>query len=417
MEEESPFRKEVCPVATDKMYELALRYSNAKLWDLMYDDEPFAVQLSDGEIGYCSVMGRMGDHYALGLYVGDEGYQSYRQILDTDFDALDDAAMSHLKASQSCLICSFEDKELLSPPELAEVKRFSEAHGKRIRGRNAYPQFLKHSPGRMPWPFDFSALDEQRICQALEAAIALKRMLRQHSPEELGFRSMQEDPAAVPLLVYEQGRWVVKYTPLPSAEIVYPAPEFDNEVLAAHLRRKQKNGGWECGTARLPRPVRAEEHELEAPYFPFVLIAVDLESGYMLQPVVTDGDDAGEIVNGFAQLLMEGTAPESIFCAEERCFWLLEDFCAKAGIELVKVGKTVLLSDAVSDLLDHMATYDEDPEQMEMEQLLDTLIQMDDHELRELPQELIDMLFSLAATNALPEALSSRIKRLFRAKQ
>lgn len=32
-------------------------------------------------------------------------------------------------------------------------------------------------------------------------------------------------------------------------------------------------------------------------------------------------------------------------------------------------------------------------------------------------QELIDMLFSLAATNALPEALSSRIKRLFRAKQ
>ena len=32
-------------------------------------------------------------------------------------------------------------------------------------------------------------------------------------------------------------------------------------------------------------------------------------------------------------------------------------------------------------------------------------------------QELIDMLFSLAATNALSEALSSRIKRLFRAKQ
>ena len=399
------------------MYELALRFYNAKLWDLIYDDELFAVGLSDGEIGYCSIMGRMGDHYALGLYVGDEGYRSYRRILDTDFDALDDAAMSHLKTSQSCLMCSFEDKELLSPPELAEVKRYGEAHGKRIRGRNAYPRFLKHSPGRLPWPFDFSALDEQRICQALEAAIALKRMLRQHSLDELGFHSMQEHAEKIPLLVFERERWVVKYTLLPSAEIAYPEPTFENEVMAAHLRRKEKTGGWECGTARLPRPVRAEGHALEAPYFPFVLVAVDLESGYVMQPIATDGEDAGEIVNGFAQLLMESKVPESIFCAEERCFSLLKDFCAKAGIELAKVTETVLLSDAVSDLLDHMATYDEDPEQMEMEQMLDALLQMTDSELCELPQELIDMLFSLAATNALPEALSTRIQRLFRAKQ
>ena len=44
-------------MATEKMYELALRFYNAKLWDLMYDDELFAVGLSDGEIGYCSIMG------------------------------------------------------------------------------------------------------------------------------------------------------------------------------------------------------------------------------------------------------------------------------------------------------------------------------------------------------------------------
>ena len=48
-------------MATERMYELAFRYKKAKLWQRMFDSELFAVKLSDGKIGYCSIMGRMGE--------------------------------------------------------------------------------------------------------------------------------------------------------------------------------------------------------------------------------------------------------------------------------------------------------------------------------------------------------------------
>ena len=43
----------------EKMYELAFQYKSTKLWQQLYDDELFAVQLDDGEIGYCSIMGAL----------------------------------------------------------------------------------------------------------------------------------------------------------------------------------------------------------------------------------------------------------------------------------------------------------------------------------------------------------------------
>ena len=52
-------------MATEKMYDLAFQYKAAKLWKLLYDDEVFAVKLPDGETGYCSVMGMIGQHLAL----------------------------------------------------------------------------------------------------------------------------------------------------------------------------------------------------------------------------------------------------------------------------------------------------------------------------------------------------------------
>ena len=38
----------------------------------MFEEELYAVGL-DGEIGYCSLMGRNGQHAALAVYVGEQG--------------------------------------------------------------------------------------------------------------------------------------------------------------------------------------------------------------------------------------------------------------------------------------------------------------------------------------------------------
>ena len=83
-------------MATDKMYDLAFQYKGTKLWQQFYDDELFAVKLADGEVGYCCVMGMIGEHNALAVYVGDKGYQSYCAIRNADQDHMTDQMMGEL---------------------------------------------------------------------------------------------------------------------------------------------------------------------------------------------------------------------------------------------------------------------------------------------------------------------------------
>ena len=404
-------------MATERMYELAFQFKGVKLWQLLSDDEIFAVRLSDGEIGYCSVMGRMGDHYALGLYVGEEGYRSYRFLMDSDFDAMDDVDMSELMTAQSCLQCSFENKDQLSEAELDEVRNYAKERGKPLKGRNAFPQFTKYQPGRFPWHFR-TAEDEARICDALSAAIALRKMLRQYSKEELGLFSLQEEPRKIPMLACERGRWGVRYTELPSPSMSYPEPKLVNEVMAARLKRKKKTGAWEIGTIRLPTPVQEEGREQEAPCYPLALIYVDLETELLEQPVMTDGEDAAKMMNDFAaQLLERDTLPQILYCRDDRCFALLKDLCDKAGIRIERTDETELLNDALQGLMEHLNGKEGDlSEEDHMAEMLQALSQMSDAELCSAPPEVVDMLYSLAEAGELPEKLSRRIKKLFRPK-
>ena len=405
-------------MATEKMYELAFQYKGTKLWQQLYDDELFAVLLSDGAIGYCCVMGMVGEHNALALYVGGEGYQSYCAIRNADQDRMTDQMMGELLTSQNCLQCSFESKDMLSEEELEEVRQYASSHQKLLRGKNAFPQFTKYRPGRFPWHYD-SALDEQRICDALGAAAALKKMLRSYSKEELGLFSLDEEPAKIPMLAFEGGRWIMKYTSLPDAEIRYPEPKLTNDVTAARIKRKAKAGVWECGTLRLPSAVQEEGQPDEAPYYPLALLFIELGNELVQEPIVTDGEDPAEMLNEFAQQLLDGkTVPRTIRCGDERCFSLLKDLCAKTGIRLEMTDDPEALNDVIGDLLDHLAgEEDAELDPKEVEEMFDVLMQMPDSELRQMPQELVNMLYSLSEAGALPDALDNRIRKLFRRKK
>ena len=400
------------------MYDLAFQYKGTKLWQQLYDDELFAVRLSDGEIGYCCVMGMIGQHNALGLYVGDEGYQSYQLLRSADQDDMTDQRMGELVTSQDCLQCSFETRDMLSDAELQEVRRYAETHGRTLRGKNAFPQFTKYRPGRFPWHFD-SELDGQRICDALAAAVALKKLLHKTGKEDLGLCSVDEEPERIPMLVFADGQWVMRDTPLPAAGMRYPEPALANDVTAARIRRKAKAGVWECGTLRLPNPVQEEGHEGEAPYYPLVLIFIELENELVQHPILTNGEDPAEMVNEFAEhLVTRKTVPRVIRCGDDRCYALLKNLCARTGIALERTDELEALEAVTEDFLDHMSDFqDEELEPDEIEEMFDVLMQTPDSELRQMPQELVDMLYSLAEAGELPAPLEQRVRKLFRRKQ
>ena len=49
---------------------------------MLSDADVFGVQLEDGRIAYCCVMGGSGRHTGLGVYVGDRGFKTYLDTID-----------------------------------------------------------------------------------------------------------------------------------------------------------------------------------------------------------------------------------------------------------------------------------------------------------------------------------------------
>lgn len=402
-------------MASEKMYDLAFQYKAIKLWKLLYDDELFAVRLSDGETGYCCVMGMRGEHIALSLYVGEDGYFSYRAMLDDDSDPSDYIAEGEMLTSQNCLQCSFENKDMLSDEELEEVRRYAKAHEKPLRGKNAFPQFTKYQPGKYPWHYDSDA-DERRICEALSAAIALSGLLREYTKQELQLLSLREGNKKLPLLSYDGDRWIMGETTLPEGTRQYPVPVITNEVLTERLRRTRKKGTWECGTMRLPAPV--QEKTDKAPYFPMVLVAVNQE-GYVFPPMISDGENAAKIANTFAEKLLETSCPKAIRAGDGRCFAILQDLCKKAGIHLAREDQLETL-DEIMQALFYGLDQNEDkggnvmPDPEELEQLYETLMVLRDGELKQMPTDMANMLLDMADWGFVPEELSRRLRKLFR---
>ena len=50
-----------------ELYQLAFEYLDTELWKSLWDNQIFAVKFSDGEIGYCCVMGAAGTFCGLGI--------------------------------------------------------------------------------------------------------------------------------------------------------------------------------------------------------------------------------------------------------------------------------------------------------------------------------------------------------------
>ena len=129
-------------VTRDKLYEAAFRYKKAKIWKKMWDSDVFAVKLSNGEIGYVSIMGRNGEYNALGLYIGKEGFESYRLMANINRYSGSEFRDRELLLQQKCLQAALENKGDLLPEEVEETRAYAKKNGIRLSGKNAFPQFI-----------------------------------------------------------------------------------------------------------------------------------------------------------------------------------------------------------------------------------------------------------------------------------
>ena len=412
-------------MATERMYELAFRYKKTKLWKKLHDTDIFAIKFSDGTIGYCCVMGMAGELNALALYPGEKAFQSYLKIIKLPTMQIRSEFEYHeLMLCQDCLQCAFENKDELSDDEVDEVRAYAKTHGITLRGANAFAQFVRYRPYYYPWQLS-DAADQERICEAMEACIALAELLETQHKSEIGLQDYIIQISRKIPVMEKRGNVFVLAEPEDYADLSdllpdqHPSPAVTNDLTAARIKRLKKQGAWECEVLRMLEPVQEDPEQV--PYFPVVLMAVDSDSGFLypLNMVENFEEHPEALLDTFAERLLEmETCPKVIAVNDERTYALLQNLCNAVGIKLMLTDEELdSLEEAKAGLFAAMPPDDpfdgqpEDPGFDMFEEKMYLLMQMSDSELRTMPKELAHQMLQLAEEGMLPEEVARKLQR------
>jgi hypothetical protein len=359
-------------------------------------------------------MGRAGEYCAIGIYLGNEGFGSFRQLVEKRRPYTSIFEERERMLSQKCLHLAFENKKDLTEEELEEVSQFVRSRNIHLGGKKAYPRFVKYEPNRYPW-FLQGKKDEDYLYQAIDASIDLAGILTNHKPADFGISSIREDSTDAPMMEYINGAY--KFTErvsLPQAKKpVYARPEHWNEIRIANVKRQQRTGSWECELVLFPEPIQNKPHEV--PYYPHILMAVSSETYFLLpsKPVVDYADHPEDVIDHLLEcFVQQGWRPDEFRVRDKRTYELLEELAKKLKIPIL-IDDDLPALDDVEDRMIAQIGIDTDDEYEEFMAMFEALLQMDDDMLRQMPQELLMQLEMMLEDEALPpdlaEALSEKL--------
>jgi len=347
------------------VYTQAFAYKKTKLWKKLWDSQIFAVRFADGETGYCSVMGRNGEHIALGVYVGESGFYSYCSAIEQP-SGIDDFHRMEYMFSQDCLMCSFVYKSELSPDEIAALNAYCAKNAVTLRGSHACPQIQRIRPLHIPWPVREDA-DKQYLSQALEAAVEVARRLETSAPEQLCLEEGSPFEHPIPLLVktpegYDWQR--ISAPPKKAAE--YPGAGRLSDI---HLRRatlaKKQGDTWACDVFLLPNPISGEEGETgepyNAPYLPWVQMVYSMDEDVVLDTTACKEKDSYTDVfpNKLLELMGRLGRPRRLLTITRRSEALYQDVAEETGVKLELAERCEPLATALAEFITHLMSREE----------------------------------------------------------
>ncbi|MBN2536752.1 hypothetical protein JXB37_00585 [candidate division WOR-3 bacterium] len=268
------------------LYDAAARFKELAPWEWMYDTDMFGVKDPEsGVTGYCSVMGKLGQHYCLAAYTGSWGLSGYVRMLKSPRPKTSAEMLEH----QDCLMASFEDRVMLGDPDLTVIREL----GLEFRGANAWPLFRRYRRGYFPW---YINRDEARfLSTVLEQALDVTARVR-------------SDPGL--LRPGDDDRYLVRVRRSDEAgdavwrdELLKPEPMTFDELMAEvglasvsgqyveELARAapERRGTWEFEITLLEEPM--QDGPDGQPFYPRQMIVADADSGYILGTMLASPED------------------------------------------------------------------------------------------------------------------------------
>lgn len=328
-------------------YDSATRFRDLAPWRWVYDSDIFGVQHPEtGVIGWCCIMGAAGQHYALAVYRGAEGLDSYYQLAEAnEFENPDNPEAFNAILSQNCWMVSFEDAGMVPSEQKAHLR----ALGLSFRGAGQWILAQTYDPGMQPWLVDENDLPYLIHCleQAMDVAQRYKqddqlldgpgghfliRTAQMHQNTlvwEDQYLSAEDFPAAVEPTPVEPSKAFL--------EAVKFQPVLDGAVVIASFFS----------------PQAIQENKNKRPWHPMLLVCIEPGSGYILAQEIAACAEVPEALEKFLLQIFKATGgkPRQIGVHYEPMLYWLEKIGEEADIEIVELmGDEPFLTDVVQTL-------------------------------------------------------------------
>jgi len=255
--------------AWKRLYHLADQIQELAPWQWMDEDQLFGVEFPGSEaVGFVSVMGTLGQHRAVTVYLGTEGLQGFWKAEGPESEDGDPTDIFHVPQ----LMASFEQKSQLERRDREQVRGLGLSYG----GGRRWPLFRSHRPGYHPWFLE--PAEVEMLSLALEQTLDVARRAR----EDASLLEVGEDPdiylVRAPRRAERELVWEDRHASIPM-EPINVVPAIDRTTFAA-LRRLER-AGKELEVDCMAAPVRIGPPGTR-PQWPHLLMAVDAESGLIL---------------------------------------------------------------------------------------------------------------------------------------
>lgn len=308
-----------------RLHDLMAQLKDMAPWDWMEEDDIFGIQVPEtGELGFVSVMGTLGEHLAVAVYQGVKGLGGFWQMHSIGPKLTPEIA---LQIPQ--LQASFEDRDLIEKEDRDVMKQL----GLKFRGAKAWPQFRSYRPGCFPW---FIEKNEAKIliC-ALEQVLEMAPRFKDN-PDFLVPTDNDNDYL---VRVNNNGKWEDNVQRIELREEKILDLQMNEEALE-HLHTLMPGKFvLELDFYMMEEPV--QEKRNERPFFPFMLMLADHESGMilgvdMLTPLPTIEEMWSEIPAVVVEKLADDLPPKEIHVKDDMLYLVLQPVAEEVGFNLKK---------------------------------------------------------------------------------
>jgi hypothetical protein len=307
------------------LYEAAIRIKEVAPWTWMVETDVFGVQNPEtGDLGFVSVMGIRGEHFAVSLYLGAKGLHGF-----WDFEESGEFVSPERLLEIPQLQAAFEDRDELENQDRTVIKNL----GLKFRGKKAWPMFRSFRAGFVPWHLE--AEEVRFLTHALH-------QLAEVAPRFKANPDLFDPSDSEPYLVRVPNNKDASSWKDCAMTVLPPEPEtiqllMDPKLLASLKLIKPKNLKLEIDLCLFPAPMRDRG---DRPYFPYILLIVDVQSGMVLchemfQPLPSLEEMWGKVPLTVAQTLASASfVPKEIAVSSGVVFQLLQPFAKSLNIKL-----------------------------------------------------------------------------------